>query len=105
MNKLTSPQDAIKQATGAGWHPTYLALPHLHDIHCEAEILTDLLFWQALGKARGWGERLFNKPTWTALSQKDKELATNQESRRQGKRWFETRMSNGDETKFWESLP
>lgn len=124
MIKLSSAQDAIKQAIEGGWKADIMAHPlaeyevdNLNRIQgqtlgvwfrwgvrnggaltnlsmelLEGEIFTDPLFWQALGKARGW-ENYYDGEKHH-LHWKD-----------MGVRWFETRMSGGDETKFWESLP
>jgi len=64
--------------------------------------LTDPLFWQALGKARGWGKEanLQGGPhtnqwsnwipyCWAWFAHE----------------WFEVCMVGGDEAKFWQSLP
>lgn len=83
---LNNERDAIKQAVEAGWHPTYLVLPHLHNIHCEAEILQDPAFWQALGKAREWDVMV---PEW----------------KRYAMTYFGTKLSGGDTSTFWQSLP
>lgn len=102
MKILHSAQDAIKQAIEGGWYP----LQGKHGWHQsskgaikgwassipnEALTLIDPLFWQALGKARGF------KPTYS-----DNSIVT---WRYWAQEWFHIKMSNGDETKFWESLP
>lgn len=48
------PKEIIEKAIEGGWRPTYLALPHLHNIHCDYEIALDRTFWIALGKVLGW---------------------------------------------------
>jgi hypothetical protein len=95
---LHNAQDAIKQAIEGGWntkrseHPmvTWFDDKHL----CLSEMFTDPLFWQALGKARGWGKRIEVVGVGTMIGYHG-----------YAHKWFETRMSNGDETNFWQSLP
>lgn len=67
------------------------------------DVMFDPLFWQALGKARGWGDeevrgtilyddqttKIFANHLWFNFAEE----------------WFETRLSNGDERAFWQSLP
>lgn len=54
---MSAIEKCIREAVAkGGWRPTLLSLPHLHNVHCNAEHFLDPLFWQALGKARGWGE-------------------------------------------------
>jgi hypothetical protein len=48
-------KQAIQKAIEGGWHPTYLTLPHLSKFKSDKEVLLDPLFWQAFGKAMGWG--------------------------------------------------
>jgi hypothetical protein len=59
---------------------------------------TDPLFWQALGKARGWqpGERDDGSNYETSYTGEWEVRASD---------WFSNRIVGGDETKFWESLP
>ena len=108
LPKLHSVQDAINQAGKSGYmfqdgffmgigrdglvefdhgDKLFLATPE--------QIFTDPLFWQLLGKARGWGKYHLKDGTeleaekWVAYAD----------------RWFETRMNNGSESDFWQSLP
>jgi hypothetical protein len=43
-------EEAIKKANDGGWRPTYFALPHLHNVHCNSEIFLDPSFWKSLDK-------------------------------------------------------
>ena len=87
MIKLHNAQDAIKQAIEGGYHggieekidSKYCDLPEPYNY---AHMCTDPLFWQALGKARGW-----------------------QYWKREALCYFDVRLSERDENKFWESLP
>ena len=90
MTQLHNVQDAIKQAIEGGYDISKqfrFNLPRNYENSevLRNDVLLDPLFWQALGKGRGWkGE------DWKYF----------------GTDWFKTtRMSGGDETKFWESLP
>jgi hypothetical protein len=120
--KLTSTRDAIKQAIEGGWkvfepddkhssewlHQRWNKFSEKTPLDTLVEwveknmpnYLTDPLFWQALGKARGW--RTYDKTTY------DKRMVNRgmmDEWNRHARDWFETRMSGGDEKKFWEQLP
>lgn len=55
MNKLTSAQDAIKQAIEGGYKGDEHFLLNLPE-YAKAQIWIDPLFWQALGKARKWNQ-------------------------------------------------
>lgn len=106
--KLTSAQDAINQAIEGGWKAKQFVLKGadaetiLDLIEVEIEInphilntiLTDPLFWQALGKARGWG-KIGGDAEYDPIDQWKASAVE----------WFEARLLNGNETKFWESLP
>jgi hypothetical protein len=119
MKILHTAQDAIEQAIEGGWKPSMcrksfnlakdgvwefeggrFSFGHKEDIYrwsvSYEEIFTDPLFWQALGKARGW-----NDGTHRAGNG---ELTSIAYWRRASIGWFENRMAGGDETKFWESL-
>lgn len=81
---MKNAQDAIKQAIDAGYNP-------ITETQCNYPYL-DPLFWAALGKARNWSI--------------DDDLSV------RAANWFnyairycDTRLSGGDEEKFWESLP
>ena len=96
--KLNNAQDAIKQAIEGGYDRTRSG-----GLEAQERILfclNDPLFWQSLGKARGWAFysdgcgpndvcRAFHTAEWLSNA----------------KEWFETRMNQEDETKFWSSLP
>jgi len=93
--KLNNAQDAIRQAIEGGY------IPPIGERSAEAWIaiiITDPFFWQALGKARGWLKR---NDAWAAYDKWNK-----------GDEWkyyahfcLKTRLSNGDETAFWQNLP
>jgi hypothetical protein len=90
--KLTSAHDAIKQA-----YPNQLVMYSPSHPNTETYLVMPE-FWQALGKARGWDEG----------HKRDGHLCLQCE--RENWRgialcYFETRLSGGDEKKFWESLP
>ena len=109
--KLTSAQDAIKQAIEGGyplfeegpvevsatgtWPMVYAKKNGVDKLWPLSGVLTDPLFWQALGKARGW--RIYDKTTY------DKRMVNRgmmDEWNRHARDWFETRMSGGDEKKL-----
>jgi hypothetical protein len=93
MTKLTNAQDAIQQAIEGGY------TPHTHIDKCDwspvDHHLSDPLFWKALGRARGL----------TGVVVSDNIIGYQNTWQGYTTVWFETRLSNGDETKFWESLP
>jgi hypothetical protein len=109
--KLTSAQDAIKQAIQGGydfsgianatkitWSPLggervqWESGPRMTTSKIYIAFLLEPQFWQALGKARGW----------TTITDFEGEVGAWMGYARE---WFETRLSGGDEKKFWESLP
>lgn len=101
MFKLSSAQDAIRQAEEKGKYD-----PKSRFGRDEKYILLDPLFWQALGKARGWDEadHTGGEAQFSGAWELQEERARNKWKLFAAK-WFETRLSNGDEQKFWESLP
>jgi hypothetical protein len=120
--KLTSAQDAIKQAIEGGYNPKQGWIEVIAPNHKPKknpygyslfEILTDPLFWQALGKARGWKNSMVARKEYLVpIVQGD---IGHQEVNHSlspypawfwyARLWMETRMSGGDETELWESLP
>src|SRR5665811_255766 len=60
MNNLHSKQDAIDQAFAEGGYAVERNHPHKAS---EELFLLDPLFWQALGKAMGWGGIGLNEDT------------------------------------------
>lgn len=107
MTQLHNAQDAIKQAQ---YKISPLANPDL--------AMLDPLFWQELGKARGWNERMYvcggcgvnlqekEVTHWNKCEKCDSDVEHWITYEFWAIEWFkETRLSNGDETKFWESLP
>lgn len=116
MKQLHNAQDGIEQAIEGGWpakfeqfsKPLVISFSELtqeskNDVcgfilekGLKYEALTDPLFWQALGKERGWkqdteerfGEWLTHSVTW--------------HREKIGGIYGDFK---GDETKFWESLP
>jgi hypothetical protein len=116
--KLTSPLEAIEQVFGKGYFPECFKIPlnakyqyWIDDNGCHfsiqeveqmpcvtfTQVCLDSLFWRALSKTRGWSERIIMT-----------KCADNVEVREwlmHALDYFETRLSGGDETKFWESLP
>jgi hypothetical protein len=90
MNRLTSTQDAIKQAIEGGFVTPKLSSALDLNAFAVSMSLLDPRFWQALGKARWWpyksAEFIYEWPHFA-------------------NEWFEIRMSGGDEKKFWDGLP
>lgn len=123
--RLTNAKDAIKQVFGKGYFPARFEIPlnseygywidddgchfSLQDVEEQpcvtfTQVCLDPLFWQALGKARGWIKEASVFPKSSG--------AWKMEQERNQKMWkiyaldyFETRLSGRDERKFWESLP
>jgi hypothetical protein len=112
MEKLHSAQDAIKQVYDKEYLPAHFvsSFNYGHESWIDNEgmhfsiqdveqkgspvkvndILLDPLFWQALGRVRGWvAENPILPPEWLHHAEY----------------YFHIRLSGGDETKFWESLP
>lgn len=116
--KISNEQDAIKQAAGAGYERA---------MGTHADILQNPAFWQALGKARGWGnENLtcricgnddaanagddFYSPTESSC-----ECGTPAGGeypkyeiefwKYQALRYFETLLSGGSIEEYWKNLP
>lgn len=103
MKQLHNAQDAIEQAIEEGrygnddWRE-WIKTPtnelkgyqyaELFGTDATHQKMLDPLFWQALGKARGWNDK------WPYEDSSDNAA-----------RWFDTRYHNGDEIKFWQSLP
>ena len=123
MQKLTTEQDAIKQAVKGGWKKNSRIIDvtfgggvvfakkrgHIYQETLNlAEILQDPAFWQALGKARGWKKEYlltideFLPPPVGKFFEYGAEL---EEWAYHALRYFETRLSNGDLTAYWRSLP
>lgn len=118
MKKLTSAEDAIKQAIEGGWGSPYVnklvdfvVRGENVDFECKDgtiikvslnDIFTDPLFWTALGKVRGWCKdevTEYGSCTICGMENCDNNWPS------YAGEWFGgIRMSNGDETKFWESL-
>jgi hypothetical protein len=123
--RLTNAKEAIKQVFGKGYFPGRFEIPlnseygyWIDDDGCHfsiqdveekpcvtfTQVCLDPLFWQALGKARGWLKEASVFPKFSG--------AWKMEQERNQKMWkiyaldyFETRLSGGDERKFWESVP
>jgi hypothetical protein len=133
MTKLNNAQDAIQQAIEGGyslfdggpvevsekgtWPMVYAKNNGVDKLWPLSGVLLDPLFWIALGKARGWSE-------WTRMCIVHGEISPEETTfyekcdRCSGEndtyceptafqkahKWLTTRLSNGDETKFWQSL-
>jgi hypothetical protein len=98
MKKLNSAQEAIKQAIEGGYDEKNATINHPfsnREAIVEGMVLHDPLFWQALGKARGWEKEIAFSPFEPTIPYWLYEA----------KAWFGTCMLNGDENKFWQSLP
>jgi hypothetical protein len=115
--KLTSAQDAIKQAIEGGYKPAGGgSLPFeaatnpteaayiLAGVRIVTRVLTDPLFWQALGTARGWREK--DEQTARLVKLAGGIMMEKQAQWfRQAEKWFETRLLTRDEGTYWENLP
>jgi hypothetical protein len=57
-------EQAIKKAIEGGWRDRFLSKNHKNTeaILVQWDALLDPLFWQALGKALGWEEKLQHNP-------------------------------------------
>lgn len=76
--------------------PAEIGTPFYHaEVIDLTAILTDPLFWQALGKARGWDEEPVGTPDGGYANISWESVALD---------WFLERLRGMDETKFWESL-
>lgn len=110
MTKLTSEQDAIKQAEEAGYNG-FRNIPE-----ARASILQDPSFWRALGKTREWVGN-YDKASGirTEVDEKGDGPITRWAKEKgilgipawqyHALRYFETLLSEGDMNKYWESLP
>jgi hypothetical protein len=105
MTKLNNAQDAIQQAIEGGYsyngvvknftkNNKQMAIVSL--LRRGDELMLDPLFWQALGKARGWDPEPEGTPDGGYANNSWESVALD---------WFLNRLSSGDETEFWESLP
>lgn len=129
MTKLQNAEDAVEQAIEGGYlggkpfahyrksshqivyQEEDYVLPKLTKTILEA--MSDPLFWQALGKVRGWEkvERQVGKPyvIKDALGRPEKIgrgwTETVEPEIYYAHCWFDTRQSNGSEDKFFQSLP
>ena len=120
MKTLHSAQDAIEQAIEGGWRPYWYGQYSYEfkkqyivvklgggeiEFYQYETALTDPLFWQALGKARGWwqGEQ------WRYNEEDENENIVGGlylfDWQYHAIEWMRNRMVGGDEQKFWESLP
>lgn len=72
------------------------------------ELLLDPLFWQALGKALGWASIVVLPVTYTNKFDLTCCLKRNNYYKSEWKyhalRFFELKLTDGDEEKFWEEL-
>lgn len=105
---LHSEQDAVKQAVEAGGYAPFVNREwNTHDIQ---KFLQDPAFWQALGKARGWHDKItYGLWEWNGSAYHKSAPSYLQMKLTQSQfyalRYFEARLSNGDLTAFWQSLP
>ena len=100
MNKLTSAQDAIKQAIEGGYKAVWLE--GRYNAYAENVATLDPLFWQALGKVRGWEDEKVKHGIVYVFSG---EIAPLERWKLYALRYFESLLSGGNEKKFWEELP
>jgi hypothetical protein len=115
--KLSSAQDAIKQAHEEGHWLCPKELDGKSYSQATDIVFLDPLFWQALGKARGWKDRMHvcngcglnldikEITTWNKCRKCDSDVEHQYGYKLWAHQWFENSLSNGDEQKFWESLP
>lgn len=104
--KLHNAQDAIKQGIEGGYRPKnawqktpeeFVQSAIDEYVECLYEqTMCDPLFWQSLGKARGWDKEPLGTPDggYANISWES-----------EGLEWFLNHLQVQDETKFWESLP
>lgn len=114
--KLNNAQDAIKQAIEGGYEgwcdktssEWFFDARHRYGTQWVVQLqeyacFSDPLFWQALGKERGWKDEDIS---YEALQGVTHSLVLGLEAwAYYSMRWFSTRLSNGDESAFWQNLP
>jgi hypothetical protein len=123
MTQLHSEQDAIKQAVEAGWNPANLnvrdALEEVvtHYFLAKELFFSTPAFWQALGKARGWkcakcgGVGFTQEHQPTAFHGEECDNCPVQVQcdcnswLYHALRYFEVKLSGGDLSDYWQSLP
>lgn len=111
--ELNNEQDAIKQAVEAGFGSQQTVHDALKDFHFTNTVLQDSAFWQALGKARGWKKdpnyrthRIgSHSDDWGGTSDAPCDCNKPKDWKDYAHQWLETRLSNGDLEKYWQSLP
>ncbi len=97
------PKHIIVKAIEGGWKsPT-----HYYWRDYQGGVVIDPLFWQALGKAKGWNVEHITKDGDTAKNHRGYRIC----SKFCGKEWlyhstqfFDLLMTGGDIEKFWEDL-
>ena len=122
---LQNEQDAIKQAVEGGWLPVVgwdakwevvgdefrYDMEHSRDGFsyssiCVRAIFQDPGFWQALGKARGWGGYVGETaPARGYFGGQDSFSFEGDEWELHALTYFSERLSAGDLNAFWKSLP
>jgi hypothetical protein len=104
MKKLYSAQDAIEQAIEGGYDiEGYTTnLDAFSDL--KNATMLDPLFWQALGKARGWTEVLVGNGGIVESDGRVLSQGFVPEWKMMAHDWLSMRF-DGDENKFWQSLP
>lgn len=96
---LHNAQDAIREAIEGGWEPQ-----PADPLDCQwnnDHYFVDPLFWKSLGKARGW--KGYDSDAY--CDNCNDFVANDDKWRYFAHKWLQTRLSNGDENKFWTSLP
>lgn len=92
MKQITNEQELIECAIEGGWRKDY----EIHNFS-EYEVVQDPVFWQAVGKARGWVEaEIENCP--------DHFCFRCLEWRRHAMEYFETKLTNGSMEEYFKSL-
>lgn len=96
--------EAIKLAIENKWHPP-IGWGELSDKFQDAVAISDPLFWQALGKALEWTKGLLST-AYEADDDKFQSFVSQRvdESKYHAYRYFDIKLTGGDETAFWKEL-
>lgn len=137
MKQLQNAQDAVKQAIEGGYEGAYIETREGSGFLkggigiINEQYLTDPLFWQALGRVRGWGQEISKgEHEWgtriclhcnvDTAYQPSREsgcnhahypeackICTNKQTtaKQHAKDWFDNHYDLKEENKFWQSLP
>jgi hypothetical protein len=97
-------EEAIKLAIEKGGYPHYSHTeePLMYDAKCM--IVLDPKFWQALGKALGWGKISYEND-FGDLSLSELEIWSDEDAwRYQAHKYFDLVLTGGDTEKFYKEL-